>query len=249
MRVTSALLLALPALAAAEAQEPLTDKVKGWFAAATSSILNAVPSAPTIPAAVKSPVAAAAAKGASKVVHKLTMRNYEELLAPDLARAGPTEWLVLISGGNKTCGGRCTRLEVAFNETASLLAADLTAPKLGYVNCDDQRVLCATWQAQPPTIWHIQRPHPKKGEQSTPASTVRINYLRFNETRAQDMVALHTGKKYEDGLVYEGYFQPFDGLLKQYNVNKVAGYIFFAVGLLPSWAYMLVISMITRTVM
>ena len=249
MHLATAFTLALPALAAAEAQKPLTDQMKGWFSMATSSLLNAVPSAPSIPAAIKSPVAAAAAKGASLTVHPLTMRNYEELLEPDLSRGGPTEWMVLVSGGNKTCGGHCTRLEVAFNETASILAADATAPKMGYINCDDQAVLCATWQARPPTIWHIQRPHAKRGEQSAPASTVRINYLKFNETKAQDMVALHTGKKYEDGLLYDGYFQPFNGLLKEYGLNKIAGYVAFGFGMVPSWAFMLVVSMITRQAM
>lgn len=249
MQLTTALTLALPALASAQAQKPLTDQMKNWFSMATASLLNAVPTAPSIPAAIKSPVAAAAAKGASWTVHPLTMLNYEELLDTDLSRPGPTEWMVLVSGGNKTCGGRCTRLEVAFNETASILAADVTAPKLGYLNCDDQAVLCATWQAKPPTIWHIHRPHPIAGEQSAPVSTVTINYLRLNETTTQDIVALHTGKKYEDGLVYDGIFQPFDGLLKQYGIHKIAGYVMFAIGLVPSWGYMLAISMITRQAM
>ena len=247
MQLSSALTLALPVLAAAQAQKPLTDQMKNWFSVATSSLFNAMPSAPTVPAAIKSPVAAAAAKGASLTVHPLTMRNYEELLAPDASKSGPTEWMVLVSGGNKTCGGHCTRLEVAFNETAVILAADATAPKLGYLNCDNQGVLCATWQAKPPTIWHIQRPHSKDGEPAP--STVRINYLKFNGTTAQDMVALHTGKKYEDGLVYESYFQPFDGLLAQYGVSKLVGYVWFGVSLVPSWAFMLVISMVTRQAM
>ena len=252
MHFTTALTLALPALAASQAQKPLTDQVKGWFNAATSSLLSAVPSAPTVPAGIKDPVGAAAAKGAALTVHKVTMANWETLLAPDPNRAGPTEWMILITGGNKTCGGHCTQLETRFNETATLLAVDLTAPKLGYVNCDDQQVLCATWSAKPPTIWHIQRPsasHAAAEHQTVAPSVVTVNYLNFTHTQVQDMVALHTSKKYEDGLVYDGIFQPFDGLLAQYGVNKIAGYVVFAFSMVPSWAFMLVVSMVARQAM
>lgn len=180
------------------------------------------------------------------------MANWETLLAPDPSRSGPTEWMILVSGGNKTCGGRCTQLEVNFNETASVLAADATAPKMGYLNCDDQGVLCKTWTAKPPTIWHIQRPSVKNvGEDQTVGpSIVTVNYLNTTRTTAQDMVALHTNKKYETtGYVYDGLFQPFDGLFAQYGVLKVAGYVMFGVSLIPSWAFMLVVSMVMRQAM
>ena len=251
MHLTAALTLALPALSAAADQKPLTDQIKSWFNAATSSIISAVPSAPTVPSGVKHPVAAAAAKGAALTVHRVTNQNWEELLTPDPRRAGPTEWMILISGGKKTCGGHCTQLETRFNETATLLAADVTAPKLGYINCDDQGVLCATWAAVPPTIWHIQRPSAAHlaADQNLGPSIVTVNYLNFTSTTAQDMVALHTNKKYEEGLVYDGIFQPFDGLLAQYKVNKIAGYVAFAVGLIPGWAFMLVVSMVARQAM
>ena len=155
---------------------------------------------------------------------------------------------MFVSGGNKTCAGQCVKLEKEWNETASLLAADPTAPLLGYINCDAEGVLCATWQAQPPTIWHIQRPI-AAADQSTPASTVYVNYLNTTESTAGDMVALHTGKKYEDGVLNEGWFQPFDGPIAQYGLSKAVGYVFYAFGLLPSWAFMLVISMVSRTIM
>ena len=252
MHLTTPLTLALPALAAAQAQKPLTDQVYSWFNAATSSILSAVPSAPTVPAGLKHPAQAAAAKGASLTMHRVTMANWQTLLAPDPARSSPTEWMVLITGGNKTCGGHCTQLETRFNETASLLAADVTAPKLGYLNCDDQGVLCATWTAKPPVIWHIQRPAASHvaDDQSVGKSIVTVNYLNFTRTTVQDMVALHTGKMYEKkGYVFDGLFQPFDGLLAQYGVLTVVGYVVFGVSLIPSWAFMLVVSMVMRQVM
>lgn len=62
-------------------------------------------------------------------------------------------------------------------------------------------------------------------------------------------MALHTGKKYEEGILQEGIFQPFDGPLAQYGVLKAVGYVLFAFGMVPSWAFMLVISMVSRTIM
>ena len=234
MRVSKTVALALPALAAGQAQKPLTDQMKNWFSVATSSLFNAIPtSVPSVPEAVKSPAAAAAKKASNYTVHTLTMRNYE----------------VLITGGNKTCEGHCGKAEDHFNEAAAILAADVTAPKLGSVNCDDQGVLCATWMAQPPTIWWITRPHPRPGQEITPPSTVKISYPGYNSTSVQEMVALHTGKKYEEGFLYESIFQPFDGLLKQFGLNKAVGYTWFGLTQIPSWGYMLAISMFTRNVM
>ena len=63
------------------------------------------------------------------------------------------------------------------------------------------------------------------------------------------MVALHSGKKYETGLVYEGYFDPIDGQLAHFGLLKPIGYVLFGFSMIPSWAFMLVISMVSRTVM
>lgn len=248
MHLTAPLALALPALAAAQAQKPLTDQAKAWFDKAKSYIPTGAPSI-NVPSAVKSPLAASAAKIAALKIHPLSMSNYEGLLAPDSSKAGPTEWMILISGGNKTCGGNCDSLEVSFNETASLLAADATAPKLGYINCDNQAILCTTWAAKPPTIWHVQRNNPGTDQSMPNLNTIHISYLNYTTTSAQDMVAMHTGKKFEEGWVYEGAFHPFDGWLKQYGVNKVVGYVLFGFGLVPSWAFMLIVSMGSRYAM
>lgn len=246
MHLTPSLALLLPALAAAQDQQkPLGSQLKGWFDRAKSY----VPSTNSVPEAAKDPVGASAAKVASKTVTPLTISNYESWLTPDPSSPkSPQEYMVFVSGGNKTCGGHCLKLEKEWNETASLLGADPTAPNLGYIDCDTQGVLCATWQAQPPTIWHIQRPV-AQADQSTPASTVYINYVNVTSTSVGDIVALHSGKKYEEGILYEGYFQPFDGILARYGVNKPVGYVLYGVGLVPSWAFMLIISMVSRTIM
>ncbi|KAL6717646.1 hypothetical protein ACLMJK_005561 [Lecanora helva] len=243
MHLTHSLALTLPTLALAQSQKPLGEQVQGWFDKAKSYIPNSVPTA------VKEPVGAGAAEVAAKTVTPLSISNYEEWLTPDPSSTlSPQTYMVLVTGGNKTCVGQCGKIEKAWNESVSLLAADPTAPHLGYINCDNEGPLCATWQAQPPTIWHIQRPI-AKADQSAPASTVYINYLNVTTTSAKDIVALHSGQRYEEGILYEGYFQPFDGVLAQYGVNKAVGYVLYAFGLVPSWTFMLVISMVSRTFM
>lgn len=246
MHLTHTLTLTLPILSAAQVQKPLIEQAGDWL----SSLRGYIPTTvPAIPSAVKSPAAASYSKIAALKVTSLTMSNYESVLTPDpKSPKSPQEWMVFISGGNKTCGGACSRLERAWNETATLLAADPTAPNLAYVNCDVEGVLCSTWMAKPPTVWHIQRPVAGK-DQSTPASTIHVNYFNVTHSTAGDMVALHSGKKYEEGIVYDGWFDPFDGQLAKLGLNKAVGYVLFGIGLVPSWAFMIVVSMVSRTIM
>lgn len=246
MHITHTLVLALPALATAQnIQKPLLEQAGDWI----NSLRGYIPSTvPAVPAAVKSPVTASAAKVAAKKVVPLTMANYESELTPSPNSAqSPQEWMVFISGGNRTCGGHCERLEWEWNQTATLLAADPTSPNLAFVNCDKQGVLCSTWMAKPPTIWHIQRPV-AQADQSTPASTIYINYFNVTHSTAGDMVALHTGKQYETGILYDGWFDPFDGQLAKLGLNKAVGYVLFGIGMVPSWAFMIVVSMVSRTI-
>lgn len=237
MLVLAPLLLALPAIATAQEQKPLgqslLDKVKSY-----------------IPGLAQEPVAAGAAKVAAANVTPLTNSNWEEVLSPKTTSPGqgPETWMVFVSGGNKTCYGRCAKVEEAWNETAALFAADPTAPHLAYINCDKQTVLCSTWAAAAPTIWHIQRPI-AQADQSTPATTIHIVPLNTTTTTAQKIVQIHTQKTYEKRPVYEGAFHPFDGYLAKWYLNKPAGYAIFAFSQIPSWAFMIGISMFSRNMM
>lgn len=250
MHLTSSLALALtlPALATAQdVQKPLLEQAGDWI----NSLRGYIPTGvPAVPAAIKTPVAATAAKVAAAKVVPLTMANYESELTPDpQSPQSPQEWMVFVSGGNKTCGGFCTRLEREWNETASLLSADPTAPKLAYVNCDEQGVLCSTWMAKPPTIWHIRRPRARADGSAPGASTIHVNYFNVTHSTAGDMVALHSGKKYTTGVLYDGWFDPLDGRLARLGLNKAVGYALFGIGMVPSWAFMIVVSMVSRTIM
>ena len=240
MRLVTALLVALPVIVAAQQQKPLGENLQSWFDKAKSYI----------PSGTKSPAAAGAAKLAAQNVTPLTKSNWQSVLAPKASslKDGPEEWMVLVTGGNKSCYGQCAGVDKAWNETAAVFVADPTAPHLASINCDQEPILCATWATGPASVWHLQRPV-AQADQSTPATTIHIIKLNTTTTTAGDIIAIHTGKTYEKEPVYEGTFHPFDGLLAQYYLNVPLGQVLFYFSLIPSWAFMIVISMVSRNIM
>jgi hypothetical protein len=111
MRFSSFLVVALPALALAQDQVPLGDRLKGWFNKATANIQSAIPSA------IPHPIDAGAAKVAEQVVQPINMSNWQEVLTPKPGALGgpPEEWLIFFDGGNKTCYGLCANASKAWN--------------------------------------------------------------------------------------------------------------------------------------
>ena len=252
MRASHSLILALlPTLTLSAEQIPLTEKATGWFNKAKSYV----------PTAAKSPIGSSAAKVAAEIITPITRENWESELSPttdsdarriakgkSAAATGPDTWLVLITGGNKTCHGHCTGVEQAFNESAALLAADPSSPKLGLLNCDREAILCGIWAANVPTLWHIERPIPA-ADQSRASTTIRIIHVNTTTITAQEIVQIHTQKSYLDAPAYVGAFHPFDGWLARYQLNKAVGYVLFGVSAVPSWAFMIVVSMVSRQFM
>jgi hypothetical protein len=102
MRYSSAI-LALPALALAQDQIPLADKVRGWFKQAQEYIPSSIPSV------IPDPVDAGASFVAEQYIHELNLTNWKEIVAPsvDAATTGPEEWMIFLTGGNATCYGLC----------------------------------------------------------------------------------------------------------------------------------------------
>lgn len=96
-------LAVLPALAAAQEQTPLVERVQGWFNKAKSYLPSPTPVAP---------VEKVTGQIAQKAVTPFNLSNWHSLLEPS---SEPQEWLVFVTGGNKTCFGRCGRAEKAFN--------------------------------------------------------------------------------------------------------------------------------------
>lgn len=95
-------LLLLPVLVAAD-QAALFEKASGWFDKAKSYIPTAVPN----------PVEAGAAKFADQRVERINIRNWERKLGPKLDTE--EEWMVYMTGGNKSCFGRCGPVDVVWN--------------------------------------------------------------------------------------------------------------------------------------
>ena len=133
-------------------------------------------------------------------------------------------------------------------ESAVVLAADPAAPHLAYVNCDAEAILCAAWAAGVPTIWHIQLPVTQP-DQSRPATTIHIVPLNTTSTTAAEIVKIHTSKTYEEVPVYEGAFHPFDGYLAKFGLSQPFAYVLTAFSMVPSWAFMIVISLASRGIM
>jgi hypothetical protein len=120
MRVSSSLLLALPALAVAEEQIPLLDKVKGFFNKATAAVSSSIPSMPSAP--VDSAANKAAVNAAAAIQYPLTLENWKEVLTVDPTASPPTtqDWLIFATGGNSTCFGLCGNATKAWNVGISL---------------------------------------------------------------------------------------------------------------------------------
>ncbi|KAL2260989.1 hypothetical protein VTK26DRAFT_4835 [Humicola hyalothermophila] len=296
MRFTSAALLALPLLSssAAAAESPFEQykaKFQNFLSSfGASSVPEKADSAEAAAAAASSAASAATGKAKKAVaaepkqIETLRFDGWKETLyAPVQADAStPEEWLVLISGGNKTCYGHCARLEKAFNASAlpfaSLPDSQSDRLHLGYLNCDDHPVLCNAWSAGTGSLWHL--------ELLPPPAPVVIHTRRFNLTTVTEQDLVDAFVKYKSGAEAEeakkeqeqrekekaeggegegekvkrrelrfvrfdndGWLHPFDGKLARYGLNVPLGYAVWALNSIPSWAMMLAISFISRTMM
>ncbi|KKA19459.1 hypothetical protein T310_6557 [Rasamsonia emersonii CBS 393.64] len=210
----SPLLALLPALAAAQNQIPFGEQIKGWLNKAKAYIPSANPAAP---------VEEAAEKVVEKTVTPLNLSNWQSILEPS---SQPQDWLIFITGGNKTCFGRCGTAEKAFNE----------------------RVLCSIWAAGTPTIWHLQLPEAQAGE-PRPAAPLHIVYLNTTTVTPETIYKIHSEKTYEKDAPYEGALHPLDGWLAKYGLNVPLGYVMYGFSLIPSWLFMIAISFFSRTIM
>ncbi|TFA99427.1 hypothetical protein CCMA1212_008783 [Trichoderma ghanense] len=232
----AALVAALPALSAAQ-ENPL-DQYVAQFQQLVGKYSAYLPSPSKY-----DDVAAHEAKTGPKKLSVLGLHNWEETLyepvAPD-AKV-PVEWWVLISGGNKTCFGRCGQAEAAFNETAVKFAQLPAAPHMGYVNCDDQPILCNSWSAGIGQIWAFEmRPKP---------APIDIYKKRLNLTTvtSDELVELHEAGDKKDWTLINSWFHPFNGKARELGLATPFGYFLWVFNLLPQWAFMLIVSFLSRS--
>lgn len=239
MRFSAATLLALPLLAVAETQDPLA-QAKDTALHYYNKISSYIPHTNTFSAAE-----AAIAKAGGSNVDILSLDNWRSTLlnsvTPD--STGPEEWWVLLTGNNKTCWGNCDRLTAAFNESALLFKADPTAPHLALINCEQQPILCHSWAAGPPLMYIF--------EVSPQPAPIPLHLQGFNTSSvtALDLVKLHATKTWKKRDAYEGHFHPFDGTAHKYGLDVPAGWLIWAFNILPNWAFMILISFASRSMM
>ena len=124
------------------------------------------------------------------------------------------------------------------------LKTTATSPHLASVDCESQPVLCNSWAAGPPAIWHITRP-------ATPEAptNVRIISLNTTTTTSSDIMKIHSAQTWKDAPLYEGAFHPFDGYIAKFGLSQPVGYVLWIFATVPSWAFMLLISIASRSFM
>ncbi|KAI1161292.1 hypothetical protein F5B18DRAFT_458977 [Nemania serpens] len=243
MRLHSAYaFLALPLLVAAETpdyqaqfQEYL-GQAQGYF----DSIASKLPSPNKY-----NPAAAAAAKAGSSKLDIISLHNWKDTLYGPVATGSttPEEWWVLITGGNKTCFGHCGKVEAAFNETAGKFAIKSDSPHMALLNCDDQPILCNAWSAPVGYVWIFEMlPEP------SPIS-IFTKRLNMTTTTSDDLVQLQKDGYKTVAVEREGIFHPFNGPLAQNGLSIPAGYILWGFSLIPSWAFMILVSLFSRRMM
>lgn len=238
MRLQSALalLFCIGAYAQQQQQAPL----RSWF----SKLSSYLPSALSHPKdALRSTTSDAAATIAATKITSLTLDNWRATLKNTGADGadGVEEWWVLITGGNRTCvGGQCERAERGWNDSAVAFAST-TGPRQAIVNCDAQPVLCSTWAAKPPSIWHLLIPR-----DSHRPTEIRILAVNSSTITGAEIVRWYASKSWKERGLYEGLFHPFDGFLAKTGLNVPVGYVLSVFARVPSWTFMLLVSFISR---
>jgi len=240
MRFSISTILALPLLAAAAQQQNPLEQVQETAQYYFQKIQGFVPHFNTWHEAE-----AAAAKAGGKNLNILSIDNWKSTLRSSVTASskGPQEWWVLLTGGNKTCFGQCDGVNKAYNETALLFSVDPSAPRLGYVNCDYQPILCNSWAAGPPQVYILEvTPEPNP-------VTVHTVGLNTTTTNVKTFTDLKSTKSWKEKPAYDGYFHPFDGPIAKFGLALPLGWVLWFFSAVPSWMFMIGVSFLSRSFM
>ncbi|KAI5467052.1 hypothetical protein BGZ63DRAFT_344999 [Mariannaea sp. PMI_226] len=238
MRFSSTILAALPALVAA--QDPV-DQIRTQVRSLLDQASSYLPNPGTY-----DPVAAAQDKAGPLKMSTLTLENWKdtfyEPVSPDATK--PEEWWVLVSGRNKTCFGRCDKVEEAFKETAAKFGLLKDAPHMAYLNCDDQPILCNAWSTAAPNLYIFDvLPSPAPVD-------VYKKRLNMTTTTSEDFINIYkSGNKEGLSLQEHGWFHPIHGKVVEWGLAVPVAYLVWAFGLVPNWLFMLVVSFVSRSMM
>ncbi|KAH8677963.1 hypothetical protein BX600DRAFT_431272 [Xylariales sp. PMI_506] len=232
----SAALFALPLLASAQDVPQYQAQFQNYLDKFISYLPNPSKS---------DPVVATEAKIGEVKVDVVTLDNWRDVLYSHVTpeTTTPEQTWLFITGGNKTCFGRCEKPEKAFNETAGKFALTPGAPHTAILNCDKEPVLCNAWSAPAGALWIF--------EMLPPPAPINIWAKRFNATTvtSDDMFALHQDGWKDKAKLHDGIFHPFNGWFAQNGLSTIVGYALWAFNMVPSWAVMVGVSMLSRTMM
>lgn len=237
MRVSTALILAAPALTLAEeAQIPILDKVKGFFNKATAAAVS------SISASISAPADAAATEAVAKVAeftqHTLTLDNWKDVLTTDGQSVA-----LFSTGGNNTCFGLCTNATLAWNESLPYIAAIPNAPKLVYLDCEAETPLCNSLSLHAPSLYVFE---PQSNGEPPVA---RYTSLNRTTTDTEKIKKLIIGNEIAEIEPYWGPFHPFNGTMFEYGLAMPYGQVTYWFSKMPSWLPMVLISFVSRSFM
>ena len=116
------------------------------------------------------------------------------------------------------------------------------------MDCEQNPILCAVWAASAPTLWHLQVPQRLPGE-PRPEIPLHVVYLNHTTVRPENVYNAHAKKEWQEKPRYEGWLHPWDGVLAQNGLLTPLGYAIYYIGMVPSWATMIGISFMSRSLM
>lgn len=129
-----------------------------------------------------------------------------------------------------------------------MFAADKQSPRLGYVNCDANPVLCSSWSASPASIWYFEIPQ-AQAEGERPETPLHIMSLNVTTVTSEDIFKLYGEKTYLKVPKDESALHPTDGWAAKTGANIALGYALYGLNIIPSWFFMIGISFVSRTMM
>ena len=250
-------IFALPALAMAQQQIPLMDQVQGYFDKAQAYVKSAVPGSGRV----------GSAHVADQDVTRLTLGNWKSVLmqrGASKAQDAPEAWMVYVTGGNKTCHGGCgpidrtwnvrlarkadhVALQLTLQASVALFRPDVSAPHLAVLDCEQEELLCGAWCADTGSIWYILVPKPVPNQSKGPTA-ITIHNLLPNST-SSDITKIHTQKQYLNTPQYNGRMHPFDGWVVEWGLQMPVAYTLWGLSKIPSWAFMIFVSLFSRSIM
>lgn len=139
--------------------------------------------------------------------------------------------------------GHCEQVETEFKKAAAKFAVTPSGPHTAILDCEAEPVLCNSWSAPTSSVWIFEMlPAPAPID-------IWAKRLNYTTTTSEDIFKLHQDGYKEQAKLHDGMFHPFNGWFAQNGVATPVGYVLWFFNLVPSWAFMIGISMLSRSMM